>query len=350
MQLLEPKNIDHWRQCLPQGSEITLKNEVDRFGFSAVLNYWLKGVFQPKRAYCNWIHGWKWYPAIDVRMLGLTSAQMKSKAARKKPIVVQYDHQLELLKQNGFENVSKGPLSYAYLFDEDVAALAESYRVDFGRPELDKIIYLPKSQETMATRSAFTDCLEWANDNEKIKAQGVLCVFSGDLVKDSVRAQLKNQSLPIVLGAVPNDKFALIRQRNMLKQFNECCTNSIGTHIPIAAAEGLTITVLTEIFDERSASYFMRDKIKQRDIGMNDQYFQYLGYVHSAQYFKKHYPHLLASSKHNRTVQAWGRKQLADSIICKQDLVSILGWSLPSFINAAANTVRFKLENEVLIS
>ena len=90
-------------------------SEVDRFGFSSLLNYILAGRYRQRSAFCNWVHGWKWYPPESPEMLGVTRVAINNKYLRRKPIVVHAPSQVNILRDAGFENVVHACLPYAYL-------------------------------------------------------------------------------------------------------------------------------------------------------------------------------------------------------------------------------------------
>lgn len=309
----------------------SLNSELDRFGFSSVLNFLVNGKYQQKNTFCNWIHGWKWFPPLCPEMLGITSLAVNNRFLRLKPVVVHSKAQFEHLFSLGFLNVVHGCLPYAYL-DLLPPEITNFKPISVCR---DILLIPPKSQIYQSSRQSFSTFIHYVNDTKSLRDSSVICIFADDITKESVRNLLASQSIPFLIGASPFDSFGLLRILNIFKAFKSVVTNTMGTHIPFAAKLGLPVTILESIYDERSADFLLQTWPKNLKPFPPSAYFEYLEYVHSLSYLLSQLNFLLSNRFWTGAHVSWGQAEILNGTIpLGKKLSNVLGWDLRSRTSA----------------
>jgi hypothetical protein len=284
----------------------------------------LYGGGEVKKARCNWVHGWKWYAINDFRLLGPNSLNMRFKT-----IVVTNRMQHFALKNAGFKRVIQGGLPFSYILDYKI-----NNQIKFKKNK-DILVILPKSQSYMPTRNAFSKMISYVSDSPNLKNRAIFCVFPSDIKKPECISLLNKSDIPFISGASIDDRYGLIRIRDIFSSFNYAITNTIGSHIPYMAALGLNVSILGP-FDERPAAFFASDPILA---SYGDKFLNYLEFVHSEKYAKDNLPHFFDGSFNQQESIKWGLSEIGyDSRLSKDQLSYILGWNTSGFARAAFET------------
>ena len=90
---------------LPNYKPVSVRNEVDRYGFSTLLANTLSLNHAP-RSFCNWLHGWVWWDPEIADELGCSNLPFNV------PIVVSKHSEQLLLNSLGYKNVHSGGLPF----------------------------------------------------------------------------------------------------------------------------------------------------------------------------------------------------------------------------------------------
>lgn len=330
VEIFWPKDVAIAASSMDRILNFPLRSEVDRFGFSSVLNYILCSRYSPKRAYCNWVHGWKWYRATDPKMLGITDKAIHNYFSRQKPIVVHNCDQQNFLIEAGFTNVINGCLPYAYLsaFSMHVTNIIDTRNRSV-------LVMLPKSQYYAPKRNSFDEMISYVNSDHGLRDKAVFCVFADDIKRPAVMKILSSQHVPFIIGASPFDILAMLRIRKVISSFGIVLTNTIGTHIPLAASYGVQVKIVSEIYDERPLS-FIRDCWPSNGLVLPpNEYFEYLEFAHSIRFLRMNLGFLLDDGFWLGPFRDWGAKEInGNQILSGQRLKDVLGWSASCFVTS----------------
>jgi len=155
---------------------------------------------------------------------------------------------------------------------------------------------------------------------------------------------LSSQSVPFIIGASPFDLLAMLRIKKIISSFGVILTNTIGTHIPLAASCGVKVQVIPEIYDERSFS-FIKDCWPSGELALppND-YFEYLEFAYSLDFLKHNLGFLLNDDFWLGPFRDWGAREInGNQILRGQGLKNVLGWNSKGF----ARSITFSLLSRI---
>jgi len=327
-QVYQPQAIDSVQRVVGSLALMQYCNEVDRFGFSSLLNYILNNTYNPKRAFSSWVHGWKWFDIKSPAQLGFNQLSNKGTFSKYKHAVVLNQHQKDLLESFGCKRVWIGSIPAAYLSRHKLPISTHRHFLpkDTSR---DTIIILPKSQSSAPHRSSFSQLVDYVNDSNELRHRSILCIYAQDIMRKSVQDIISSQSIPFVIGAHPLDAYSLVRTFSLFSSFDNYITNTLGTHIPYLASMGKTIKFADQVYDERTP-----DDLKcllEGRLKPETELFEYHCYVHSKHYFNNNLKFLVDPDFWVFKSKQWGSREMGTNNLIKgASLNHILGWSTPS--------------------
>lgn len=324
-------------------------NEVDRFGFSSILNYKINKRFEWRRSFCSWVHGWKWFNVDSPLQLGFNEYAYKSLVGRRKNAVVGNQTQKELLESYGFKNVVIGGIPSVYLRDVVVPGMQRNRYHDKGI-ERDTVVILPKCQSQAPDRASLKSLVEYVNDDRGLRERCILCVYAQDIARESIQEIISKQELPFIIGAHPYDQYSLVRTHQLFLTFNYYITNTIGTHIPQLASMGKSVSFIDEIYDERSEADLeplfkgVMDKEDLRSL------FERQCYVHSKEYLRSRLSFLSDPEFWRNEAIVWGQKEMGvQNVLSNDQLCSVLGWTLTEAAKQLILGGAYKLERQLFL-
>ena len=290
-------NIEYINSLLPPVNEMSLRNEVDRFGFSSILANKLNKKKVP-RALCNWTHGWRWWE-IDNQADIIHGSVRRM---RNTVCVVTNTQQKNFLCSLGYKKVYVGGLPFAYVEKPKI-----------NRIQGATIVMMPKSQAENDIHSSFFKYVDFIRSNKQKFGDFVLCIFGGDAKRNEIVSYLNKYKLPYIIGATSNDRNGMRRMATIFSIFENCLSGTIGSHFIYAGLMGAKCGIIGPFYSPMS---------KGNVYNNNSIYCTEL-------YSKKHYNWLFINSYcEAKNIEDWAKKESGTDFILKnEDLKSVLGWS-----------------------
>lgn len=294
---------------------ISIRNEVDRYGFS----YLLAEMFNLKnvpRSFASWNHGWIWGP-IDApeynfpgKMLCPTNIQhIVHRPVLKKQLI-----------EHGVANVQLGKLPFAFTLPSGNQRIKNSLLVILQHTGFDISI-----KDKM-----------FINNLLKIKHQFSMisfCLFdepAQDKKNKTIMTICRKHGFRVLVGAIKEDKNCLPRLRAIYDTHEYMFTNGIGSHVLYAAYSGCKIAVAKPpYYADFSDSPDPRSR-----------------FLYSYENIRKWMPNFFTDNpKHATTYYDWSFEEIGASYtLSEAEIKDLLGWSLGGKIKAACRFLKRKLQ------
>ena len=284
---------------LPDYRKITIRNEVDRYGFSNLLANHLSFSYAP-RSFCNWLHGWIWHDVSSAYELGCHDVPYDTR------IVVAKTEQKKMLNSLGYSNVYVGGLPFAYTSHTGIIRKKNSL-----------LSFLPHSSQENLHRmntgskidQSIDDYLDYLVTIKESFDEVRVCIYWGGCIDKElldITDKITMRGLKYVFGANPYDADSLTRMRKMLDSFEFVTTSTMGSHILYAAYSGCKVSICGTYFSTNEDNEF-------KSLEWVKKNFLFLFYDHP---------------KDAVDYSSWAKNEIASNKLANDELINVLGWSL----------------------
>ena len=256
-----------------------------------------------------WQHGW-------IKLERNNLIDLPTEENKKKIVLVSRCDQADFLEAHGVKSIPIGlPFSYALKMNLDLAVERDP----------NSILVIPR--HVTRQEKGFNAPLRLLDTiPEQSKNLVGICLHGDDFYLKRNIFWEKN-GYRVIKGASFDDANALTRMCFLFRSFDTLITDSLGSHIPYAAAAGMKIAVvpdLSSVPTDFKSIPFYRDKPQHaqhvRDVEMlclNPQTSPYRFLFSSPNLAKPHVD--------------WGLEQIGfDNLLSPGDLKKVLGWNVPS--------------------
>ena len=310
---------------LPPIKLISLKNEVDRFGFSYVLSKFF-GLKQTPRAFAAYAHGWTWVKEWIVEDMGHYFTP------RNIPIIVATEFHKKALIKFGFSNVTAGGLPFAYIPKSNTNRKLKSL-----------LVMPPHSMELWGGNiETFDSIIKFIKSIDKDFTEISFCLHVDDSNDKIITNKLLENGINFIVGANPMDANSLYRIRIIFDYFDYVTTTIMGSHVLYSAFCGCKVSILRE--------YIYKYEIK---VVENNHYLKKIpnhmeiwkeNYGSTAKLIDD-YPWLFVSHpKEAIEMTDWANKEIGiDNLLAKEKLMELLGWTFKSKIKSIIRIVYNKV-------
>jgi|TARA_B100000315_G_C14584915_1_gene592483 hypothetical protein len=216
---------------LPNYKKIKIRNGCDRFGFSYLIAKEL-GYFYAPRSFCIWDHGWQFYP----NSLRNNYVQYDRNI---KVVVANREDKLQL-RELGYKNIVVGGLPFSYVPRQNVKCIKDSL-----------LVFIKHSTKThYYDDKTLIDYLAYLSTLRDDYSYIYVSLFYDDYNSAKKELVKQNNLIPIS-GARSDDKYSLIRVRQMLEYCPMVTSNSLGSHIAYALYVGCRVSLTGNIIYRR---------------------------------------------------------------------------------------------------
>jgi len=295
---------------LPDYKKITIRNEVDRYGFSYLLANSMSRSHVP-RSFCNWVHGWIWWSPESDYDLGCHNLPKDNS------IVVVKKEQKILLDSLGYTKVYIDCLPFARTTSTGITRKVNSL-----------LSFLPHVGDDHPLEQSFiNNYLDYLVTVKESFDEVFVCVFWAKGNEKSLLDDITKRGLKYVLGANPLDANALIRMRKLLDYFDYVTTSDIGSHIVYAAYTGCKVSICGPYHSRYYAGNSMKVEHEPQE------YFDRMMKVSSFDWVKNNFSFLFCRHPKDAVEHvSWAKIEMGEKNLTNDELVNILGWSLNSQI------------------
>jgi hypothetical protein len=300
---------------LPNYKPISVRNEVDRYGFSTLLANTLSLNHTP-RSFCNWLHGWVWWKPEATDELGCSNLPFNV------PIVVSKHSEKLLLDSVGYKHVYSGGFPFLY--------------TEFSgqrRKKNSLLAFLPHSSEHVTVSNVYDE--EYLDYLESIKedfSEVYVCIHWQDSSNKLLINNLILRKLSYVFGARADDGNSLNRIRVLLDYFEFVTTPVFGSHILYATYAGCKVSVCGPLIEYKGSDYKHQEGISLERI-------EKLIKFGSTEWLRVKFPFLYVDHPTDASTNlAWAKVEIGSkNKLSSKELINILGWSVGGQLNGYIN-------------
>ncbi|MBT4764407.1 hypothetical protein HOO14_05380 [bacterium] len=291
---------------LPNYKPVSVRNEVDRYGFSTLLANTLSLNHAP-RSFCNWLHGWVWWDPEIADELGCSNLPFNV------PIVVSKHSEQLLLNSLGYKNVHSGGLPFLYTEFSGV-----------NRKKNSLLAFIPHSSESVSVSNVYDEnYLNYLESIKKSFSEVCVCVHWFDSSNKVLLENMNSRGLSYVFGARVDDGNSLLRMRMLLDYFDFITTPIFGSHILYAAYAGCKVSMCGPLLEYKSSDF------KQEE-GISLKHIEKLIKSGSVEWLKVKFPFIFVDHPTDASTNlAWAKAEIgSENKLSSKELINILGWSV----------------------
>lgn len=303
---LQIPELEAMVESLPPLQRISLEcGDIDSYGNRHQIASWL-GIDHPPSANLNWMHGWRFYPLFDPKLLPI-------KAKSKEINLTNHEEEAIFLRQNGFPS-----------------SLAAGSPFLYAQP--DKTIHrIPSSALLLSAHSTMENSRKIDQDALVQKNQPLLesfdtvaqCLGGHDALLTKKSNSKSELTIPWITGAWFTDKNALKRIWILFSSFETIITNHIGSHIPYALACGCNIKFCEPMYKIDRANLIEKEKIYRE----NPHFFDHVEPYTKLKNLKELFPQIFKSKKNQDQNAKIGKELLGvQNMKSKKQISEIFGW------------------------
>ena len=308
--------------------QITIRNEVDRYGFSYFLAKKMN-LNYPPRSFANWQHGWYWGD-LEINELDVLFGYPKKNNYNIPTIVADNDIKVALSKK-GFTNVVSGGIPFSYIPKTKNERIKDSL-----------IVIMPHSLEYINFSKAdnFSQLIDSITTLSK-KFNKVDClVYFDDYVKKTYQNYFKNLNINLICGARANSSNALNHIREIFDKYEYVVSNCMGSALLYAMFCNCKVSIMEPFFNY-SYEFWNSDPYLRN----NKKIIELMNFHHSEEFLRKKYNFLFKSdpklSEKNYTL---AKKLIGFSNQLELDEIKILlGWTNYTKIKAIFRYLQRKI-------
>jgi len=293
-------------------NKISLRNSMDRYGFSSVAADRL-GFARPRRSFCNWVHGWIWWEDImDARdILGTLPNTIDH------TVVVGTKAQQKLLTSE-YPNIKAVIGGVPYIYCSDYTVKKQKHVL------LAFLAHSVEDENHDVVDAQYLDYLSSIKDSwEKI----FVSVYYLDVTPVLVN-EIERRGLKVLVGANPADQFSMYRTKLMFSLADSVHSNVMGSHIAYALAENCKVSLFDDLYTYDPLTRLKTEpNFNIRDANKDN-------YVHSKEYLVKIFPQLFCDPTQAIRNQSMGRECLGEqNILSSSELKEVVGWNFLQQLN-----------------
>ena len=300
---------------LPPIEIVSLRNEVDRFGFSYVLSKKF-GLNKTPRSFACFMHGWIWRRDLKVEDMGYFFTPKNT------PIIVSTTYQKRILYQNGFTNVYAGGLPFAYI-----------NRSNSKRRYGSLLVMPPHSIGAFYSDSISDVLIQFIKSIESEFSEVCFCLHADDANDKNIISLLKNNNIKYITGAHHTDANSLDRMRAIFDYYDYVTTTIMGSHVLYAAFCGCKVSLLRNHYYYITKHGYYNESITKMIPGYISRIIEF---ANDQQRLSEEFP-LLCVDHPKKAIQMteWANKEIGiDNLMDKKNLMEVLGWTIKSKIKA----------------
>ena len=205
-----------------------LRSEADFYGASALIARKAQLIDLPASG-INWVHGWKYGDVSNAEQIG-------GYYHKKRLHLVSHAKHQEILCSEGFRHVQAVGLPYLYA----------DCNMRLNRLK-GSLLVCPGHTSPYATDQDWSQIArEYASRICDIKenfSEILICLSANCIEQKKWTREFEAVGIPWILGASIYDRNALIRMRNLFRQFEFVTTNCVGSHVVYASYEGCKVSI-----------------------------------------------------------------------------------------------------------
>jgi len=289
-----------------QSQEIHLRNSMDRYGFSYLLANQL-GMNSPRRAFCDWVHGWVWWEDI----MGPKDILSNYIVPKDIAIIVATDNQKQVILNHGYNNsLFVGGLPYAYCPDLDI-------------PKCQNVLLaiLPHSAESQHYDVFDKHYLDYLYDIKDDWESIFVSIFYLD-ENERLISEIERRGLKVVIGANPNDRYSMLRTQLMFTLADAVNSNTMGSHIAYALASNCKVSLVDDLYTfDHSINMRANPHLTKEDV---DKFL----FVNSSEYLKDHFKYLFVDPALGERNKKLGQEYIGwENMLENTVLKHAIGWN-----------------------
>ena len=290
--------------------KISLRNEVDRFGFSYVLAKKI-GFNLPPKSFACFAHGWVWRKDLKIEDFGYFHTPKNI------PIVVATKTHKDFLTSSGFNRIYEGGLPFAYVERSNIKRKSRT------------LLIMPPHSMRFDGISIDTKLLDYIESIKSCFSEICFCLHYDDYSDEEVTNILKKRNLNFILGADASDANSLLRMREIFDYFEYVTTTVIGSHVLYASFCNCKVSLLRNFHYIYPKTIFKNYSMIQSIAGLQERY---LNNFNNLTQLETDFPWLIVNHPDEAIeMTEWARQEIGFSNLLDNNLlIKILGWNYSS--------------------